>query len=57
MQLMAKHPTSRPYGLPNEIRFNQCKIYLALNAHEFSLKLDSNVLDNSKALILDLFPP
>jgi hypothetical protein len=49
---IAKHPPSRPYGSPNEIRFNQCKSCLALNANEFSLEIDSDVLDNPEALIV-----
>jgi hypothetical protein len=49
---IAKYPPLRPYSLPNEIRFNQFKSCSALNVNEFSLEMDSDVLDNPEALIV-----
>jgi hypothetical protein len=46
---IAKHPLSRPYSLPNEIRLNQYKSCSALNANEFSREIDSDALDNPEA--------
>jgi hypothetical protein len=48
---IAKHPPSKPYGLPENIRF-PCKNCYKEKADEFSLEYDSEILDHLEALVV-----
>jgi hypothetical protein len=48
---IAKHPPSKPYGLPENIRF-PCKNCTKEKADKFSLEYDTEILDHPEALVV-----
>jgi hypothetical protein len=49
---MVKHPPSHLLSYPENIRFLQCQNCTEASSNEFSLQIDSNLLDHPEAMVI-----